>query len=74
MFSIITTEPSTIRPKSIAPRLIRLPDTPACNIPVNAKSIDSGIADATMRPPRRLPKQQQQHRNDEDAALDQVLC
>ena len=28
MFSIITTEPSTIRPKSIAPRLIRFPDTP----------------------------------------------
>ena len=27
--SIITTEPSTINPKSMAPRLIRLPDTPA---------------------------------------------
>ncbi len=55
MFSIITTEPSTIRPKSMAPRLIRFPDSPARRIPVNATSIESGIAELTMRPARRFP-------------------
>ena len=55
MFSIITTEPSTISPKSIAPRLIRLPEIPSCFMAMNAASIDSGIAEATIRPPRRLP-------------------
>jgi len=55
MFSIITTEPSTINPKSIAPRLIRLPEMPAFSMPVNANNIDNGIADATIRPPRTLP-------------------
>jgi len=28
MFSIMTTDPSTIRPKSIAPRLMRFPERP----------------------------------------------
>ena len=54
-FSIITTAPSTISPKSIAPRLIRLPDRPSSRIPANAISIESGIAAATIIPARRLP-------------------
>ena len=56
MFSIMTTEPSTISPKSIAPRLIRLPEMPARTIPVKANSIDSGMAAATISPPRTLPR------------------
>lgn len=55
MFSTMTTAPSTMRPKSIAPRLIRLPDTPVQRIAENATSIDSGIAAATSSPARRLP-------------------
>ena len=39
-FSTMTTAPSTMRPKSIAPRLIRLPEIPAGTMPMNAKSID----------------------------------
>jgi len=55
MFSIITTDPSTISPKSMAPRLIRFPESPAWTMPVKANNIDSGMADATMSPPRTLP-------------------
>ena len=55
MFSIMTTEPSTIRPKSIAPRLIRFPLSPANRMAVKATNIDRGMAEATINPPRRLP-------------------
>ena len=54
-FSIMITLESTIRPKSIAPRLIRLAVTPVASMMFAAKSIDSGIASATIRPPRTLP-------------------
>ena len=54
-FSIKTTLPSTIRPKSIAPRLIRLPDRPVVHMPMNAPAIASGTDSATINPARRLP-------------------
>ena len=56
MLSTITTEPSTSNPKSMAPRLMRLPESPTCIIPVNAINIDSGMADATITPARRSPR------------------
>jgi hypothetical protein len=55
MFSIITTAPSTSRPKSIAPRLIKLPDMPVPYMAMTAASIESGIAAATTTPARTLP-------------------
>ena len=55
-FSITITALSTIRPKSIAPRLIRLPAMPKASIRLPAKSIDSGIARATIRLARRFPR------------------
>ena len=54
-FSIMITLESTIRPKSIAPRLIRLAEIPVASITLAANSIDSGIARATIKPPRRFP-------------------
>ncbi|MNL00965.1 hypothetical protein D3C87_1214170 [compost metagenome] len=48
--------PSTISPKSIAPKLIKLALTPNKRIIPNAKSMDNGIAEATIKPARRLPK------------------
>ena len=54
-FSMTITALSTIRPKSSAPRLIRLPAIPEASIRLPAKSIDSGIAEATIRPAVRLP-------------------
>ena len=54
-FSTMITLESTIRPKSIAPRLIRLAETPVASMMLAANSIDRGIARATIRPPRRLP-------------------
>lgn len=55
-FSTITTELSTTSPKSMAPRLIRLPSMPTRSITVTANSMDSGMAEATMSPARRLPR------------------
>ena len=55
-FSIMMTELSTTSPKSSAPRLRRLPAMPNRSIPEKAKSIDMGIAHATMSPARRFPR------------------
>ena len=55
MFSTMTTEPSTISPKSMAPRLIRLPAIPSFTMKLTANSIDSGIESATMIAARMLP-------------------
>ena len=53
--STIITAPSTIIPKSMAPRLIKLALTPKSRIMMRANSKDSGMTDAAMRPPRKLP-------------------
>ena len=55
MASTMITAPSTINPKSMAPRLIRLPLTPKIFIMVTAKSKARGITEATTRPARKLP-------------------
>ena len=54
-FSMMMTAPSTIRPKSSAPRLIRLPDTPPRTMPVSVNSIASGITAAVVSAARTLP-------------------
>ncbi len=54
-FSTMITELSTIRPKSIAPRLIRLAVTAVADIKLAANSMESGIASVTKRPARKLP-------------------
>ena len=50
------TAPSTINPKSKAPKLIRFPETPKIFIIIIAKSIAKGMTDATKKPARRFPK------------------
>ena len=52
----MTTDPSTNNPKSMAPRLIRLPESPACIMPVKAISMARGMAEATISPARRSPR------------------
>jgi hypothetical protein len=54
--STIITAPSTIIPKSIAPKLIRFPLTPNAFIKITANSIDNGITEATIKPARRFPR------------------
>ena len=49
------TAPSTIKPKSNAPRLIKLADTPACAIPVIVINMEIGITAAVMRAARKFP-------------------
>ena len=61
-FSIMITELSTIRPKSIAPRLIRLAVMPVASMMFLANSIDSGMASATIRPARQLPSRRSRTR------------
>ena len=55
-FSTITTAPSTMIPKSSAPRLIRFALTFALTIPVKVISIDSGITSAVISAARMLPR------------------
>ena len=45
-----------MRPKSMAPRLNKLAAIPAGTIMLPANSMESGIATATIRPARRLPR------------------
>ena len=71
-FSTMITELSTINPKSIAPRLIRLALMPETAIMLVANSIDRGIARATISPARTLPKQEKQHENHQEPALEQI--
>ena len=54
--STIITAPSTIKPKSIAPKLIKLALTPKTFIIPKANSIDNGIAEATIKPALKFPK------------------
>ena len=51
-FSTWMTELSTRSPKSIAPRLIKLPATPTASIMLLATSIESGMVAATITPAR----------------------
>ena len=55
-FSTITTAPSTIIPKSNAPRLIKLALIFCSAIPVKVNSIDNGITQAVIKAARKLPK------------------
>ena len=52
---MMITAPSTIRPKSSAPRLIRLPETPPRTMPVTVISIAIGITAAVISAARKLP-------------------
>ena len=54
-FSTTITAPSTISPKSSAPKLIRFADTPARTMPVMVISMARGITAAVMSAALRLP-------------------
>ena len=47
-FSIMTTAPSTIRPKSIAPSDMRFADTPKSRMPRKPASMARGMTEATI--------------------------
>ena len=55
-FSTMMTAPSTMMPKSIAPRLIRLALTLLSTMPVIVNSIDSGMTQAVISAARMLPR------------------
>ncbi|MNV66194.1 hypothetical protein D3C71_1589360 [compost metagenome] len=55
-FSTMTTAPSTMMPKSSAPRLIRLALTLLLNMPVKVNSIDNGMTMAVISAARMLPR------------------
>ena len=55
-FSTMTTEASTSRPKSRAPRLIRFAEMPARSITKKANSSDNGMTEAVISEARRLRK------------------
>ena len=55
VLSTIITAPSTIIPKSIAPKLIKFTQTSNTFIKIKANNKDNGIVEATIKPPRQLP-------------------
>ena len=73
-FSTMMTAPSTMSPKSIAPRLIRLALIRLATMPVIVKSIDE--RDHQRRDERGpdVAEEQEQHDDDEQRALDQILA
>ena len=71
-FSTITTAPSTIMPKSSAPRLIRLALTLLVNMPVKVNSIASGITIAVISAARIL-QEQEQHRHHQQCTFEEVF-
>ena len=73
-FSTMMTELSTTSPKSMAPRLIRVPATPKRSIMSKAKSIDSGMARATMSPALRLPRNAKSTAMTSSAPSSRLLC
>ena len=72
MFSTITTAPSTMMPKSIAPRLSRLALILPSTMPVTANSIESGMTSATISAAREVAEQQEEHGDHQRGALEQV--
>jgi len=54
MFSVMITAPSTMIPKSIAPRESRLAGIPRRSMKMNANSSERGMVRATMRAARML--------------------
>ncbi len=55
LFSVMMTAPSTIRPKSSAPRLIRLALMRPCHMPIAVISMAMGITSAVISAARKLP-------------------
>ena len=56
MFSITITAPSTMMPKSIAPRLSKLAGTPMILRPMKVANSDKGMITTTARLARKLDK------------------
>ena len=61
LFSAMMTAPSTMRPKSSAPRLMRLALMLPCSMPMAVISIATGITSAVMSAARKLPSSSEQH-------------
>ena len=65
--------PSTIMPKSIAPRLIRFALMPKGRIPRKLISMDSGITAAVMIAARTLPKNSSRIDRHQHESLKEIL-
>ncbi len=72
-FSMMITAPSTMSPKSSAPRLIRLPDTPPRTMPVMREQHRQRDHRRGDQRRAQVAEQQEQHHDDEQRAFDQVL-
>ena len=61
-------------PKSIAPRLSRLPAMPNRSMPEKANSIDSGMASGHDQPGPQVAEKGEQDGDDQQRALEQVAA
>jgi len=68
----MTTEPSTMSPKSMAPRLMRLPEIPAWTMPVKGHEHGEGYSKRDDKSTPKVAEKEQEDRDNEQASLDQV--
>ncbi len=66
------TAPSTMRPKSSAPRLIRLALILPCSMPAAVSSMAIGITSAVISAARKLPSSRKQHDDDQQSAFGEI--
>ena len=71
-FSTMITAPSTMRPKSSAPRLMRLPETREPTMPVMVHNIAIGNDGRRHERRAHVAQQREQHRDDQQRAFGQV--
>ena len=72
--STIITAPSTISPKSIAPKLIKLPLTPKSFIIEMANNNANGITEATTKPALQLPRSKTKMKTTINAPSIRLVC
>ena len=71
--SRMTIGPSTRKPKSMAPRLMRSPVTPKTCMPISAIAIEAGIPSTTDQRAADASQEEREHDADDQRALDQIL-
>ena len=69
----MTTAPSTIMPKSIAPRLIRLALTPKTRMLMKLTSMASGMTDAVMSAARSVAEKEKEDDRYQQEAFEEVF-
>src|SRR3546814_3909239 len=67
------TAPSTMSPKSSAPRLIRFAEVRVCNMPVSVINIATGMTAAVISAARKLPSSRKRRSEEHTSELQSLM-